>query len=79
MWRRPVPSRYIPINYFYIINPLIRSKIVMAKAAFNKKKALSTSKLDLNLKNKLAMCNIFSIDWYGAKTWALRKATHKHS
>jgi len=30
----------------------IKSKIAMAKAAFNKKKTLFTSKLDLNLRKK---------------------------
>ena len=32
----------------------------MAKAAFNKKKTLSTSKLDLNLRTKLVKCYIWS-------------------
>jgi hypothetical protein len=32
----------------------IKSRIVMEKAAFNKKKNLFTSKLDLNLRKKLA-------------------------
>ena len=36
----------------------IKSSIVMAKAAFNKKKTLFTSKLDLNLKKKLVKCYI---------------------
>jgi hypothetical protein len=31
----------------------------MTKAAFNKKKALSTGKLDLHLKKKLAKCYIW--------------------
>jgi len=31
----------------------IKSRIAMAKAAFNKKKTLFTSKLDLNLRKKL--------------------------
>jgi hypothetical protein len=39
----------------------IKSRIVMAKAAFNKKKALFTSKLDLNLKKELVKCYIWSI------------------
>jgi hypothetical protein len=39
----------------------------MAKAAFSKK-PLFTSKLDLNLKNKLGKCNIWSIVLYGAET-----------
>jgi len=34
----------------------IKSRIAMAKVAFNKKKNLFTSKLELNLKKKLAKC-----------------------
>jgi len=37
----------------------IKSRIVMAKAAFNKKKTFFTSKLDLNLRKKLVKCYIF--------------------
>jgi len=36
----------------------IKSKIAMAKAGFNKKKTLFTSKLDLNLRKKLVKCYI---------------------
>ena len=39
----------------------------MAKAAFNKKKTIFTSKLDLNLKKKLVKCYIWSMALYGAK------------
>jgi hypothetical protein len=34
----------------------IKSRIAMAKAAFNKKKNLFTSKLDLSLREKLVKC-----------------------
>ena len=34
----------------------IKSRIAMAKAVFNKKKNLFTSKLDLNLRKKLVKC-----------------------
>jgi hypothetical protein len=40
----------------------------MAKATFNKKKTLFTSKLDLNLRNKLVKCYIWRIALYGAET-----------
>jgi hypothetical protein len=36
----------------------IKSRIAMAKAAFNKKMTLFTSKLDLNLRKKLVKCYI---------------------
>jgi hypothetical protein len=44
----------------------IKSRIAMAKAAFNNKKTLFTGKLDLNLKTKLVKCYIWSIALYGA-------------
>jgi hypothetical protein len=34
----------------------IKSRVAMEKAAFNKKKTLFTSKLDLNLRKKLIKC-----------------------
>ena len=46
----------------------------MAKVAFNKKKALFTSKLDLDLRKKLVKCYIWSMALYGAETWTLRAA-----
>jgi hypothetical protein len=39
----------------------IKSRIAMAKAAFNEKSALFTSKMDLDLKKKLVKCYIWSI------------------
>jgi hypothetical protein len=44
----------------------IKSSIAMAKAAFNKKKGLFTSKLDLNLRKKLVKLCIWSIALFGA-------------
>ena len=54
------------------------SSIVMAKAAFNNKKTLFTSKLDSNLRKKLMKCYIWSIALYGAETWTVRKVDQKH-
>jgi hypothetical protein len=50
----------------------------MAKAEFNKKKNLFTSKLDLNLRKKLVKCYIWSMALYGAETWTLRTVVLKH-
>ena len=50
----------------------------MAKAAFNKKRALFTSTLDLELRKKLVKCYIWSIALYGAETWTLRAVDQKH-
>jgi len=56
----------------------IKCRIAMAKAAFNKKRALFTSTLDLELRKKLAKCYIWSIALYGAETWTLRAVDQKH-
>ena len=50
----------------------IKCKIAMVKAAFNKKRTLFTSTLDLELRKKLVKCYIWSIALYGAETWTLR-------
>jgi len=44
----------------------------MAKAAFNKKRTLFTSTLDLELRKKLVRCYIWSVALYGAETWTIR-------
>ena len=49
----------------------IKSRIAMAKAAFNKKKNLFTGKLDLNLRKKPVKCYIWSMVPYGAEIWTL--------
>jgi hypothetical protein len=50
----------------------------MARAAFNKKRALFTSTLDLELRKKLLKCYVWSIALYGAETWTLRTLDQKH-
>jgi hypothetical protein len=56
----------------------IKARIATAKAAFNKKKTLFTSKLDLELRKKPAKCYIWSIALYGAETQTLRKLDFKY-
>jgi hypothetical protein len=55
----------------------IKSRIAMAKAAFIKKTALFTSKMDLELRKKLVICYIWSIALYGAETWTLQAVDQK--
>jgi hypothetical protein len=50
----------------------------MAKPAFNKKRALFTSTLDLELRKKLVKCYMWSIALYGAETWTLQAVDQKH-
>jgi len=56
----------------------IKCRIAMAKAAFNKKRTLFTSTLDLELRKKLVECYIWSIALYSAETWTLRTVDQKH-
>jgi len=56
----------------------IKSRIAMANAAFNKKRALFTSTLDLELRKKLVKCYVWSIALYGAETWTLRAVDQKN-
>jgi hypothetical protein len=56
----------------------IKCRIAMAKAAFNKKRNLFTSTLDLEMRKKLVKCYIWSIALYGAETWTLRAVDQKH-
>ena len=56
----------------------IKRRIAMAKAAFDRKKTLSTSKLDLNLRKKLVKCYIWSTTLCGAETVTLRKVDQKY-
>jgi hypothetical protein len=56
----------------------IKSRISVAKLAFNKNKALPASKLDLILRKKLVKCYIWSIAVCGADKWTLRKVDRKY-
>ena len=53
----------------------IKFRIALTKEVFKnkKKKDLFTSKLDSNLRKKLVKCYIWSVEFYGAETWILRK------
>jgi len=49
----------------------------MAKAVFNKKRALFTSTLDLKLRKKRVKCCNWNIALCGAETWTLRTVDQK--
>jgi hypothetical protein len=55
----------------------MKCRIAMTKAAFNKKRNLFTSTLDLELRKKLVKCYVWSIALYGAETWTLRAVDQK--
>jgi hypothetical protein len=50
----------------------------MAKAAFDKKRTLFTSTLDLEFRKKLVKCYVWNIALYGAESWTLRAVDQKH-
>jgi hypothetical protein len=52
--------------------------MAVEKAAFNKKKTLFTSKLNLRLMKKLVNCYIWSMSLCGAENWTLRKVDQKY-
>ena len=56
----------------------IKIRIIIAKEAFNRKMALLTSKLNIELKKKLVRCYVWSIVLYGSGTWTLRKLKQKY-
>jgi len=56
----------------------IKSRTAMAKAAFNKKRALFTNTLDLKLRKTLVKCCIWSVDFYGVETWTHRAVDQEH-
>jgi hypothetical protein len=56
----------------------INCRIAMDKAAFNRKRALFTSTLDLELRKKLVKCYIWNKTLYGAETWTRRAVDQKH-
>jgi hypothetical protein len=56
----------------------IKCRIAMAKAAFNKKRALFTSTLDLELRKKLVKCYVWSVALYGAASLTLRAVDQRH-
>jgi len=56
----------------------VKCRNSMVKAAFNKKRVLLTSKLELELRKKLVKCYIRSIALCGAETWTFRAVDQKH-
>jgi hypothetical protein len=53
-------------------------RVAVAKVAFNKKRALFTGTLDLELRKKLVKCYIWSIALCGAGTGTLGAVDEKH-
>jgi hypothetical protein len=51
----------------------IKFRIAIRKAAFNKKKALFTSRFDIHLRKKPVKCCIWSTALYGAEIWTFQK------
>ena len=56
----------------------IKSRIDTVKLAFNKKKSIFASKLDSCFRKKLIKSYIWSIAFYGAKSWTILKVDQKY-
>ena len=56
----------------------IKIRIALGKVAFNKKRELLTSKINLQLKKKFVKCYVWSIALYGSETWTLREKERKY-
>jgi hypothetical protein len=56
----------------------IKFRVANAKPAYSKKRALFSSKIDLELRKKLVKCYTCNIALYGAETWTLRTVDQKH-
>jgi len=78
---RPFSSRCINILlivlYHEIINLITYSRMAVTKTAFNKKRALFSSTLILEM-CELVKCYIWSIALCGAETWTLRAVDQRH-
>jgi hypothetical protein len=48
-------------------------RIAMAKEAFNSKMSLLTSKLNIEFRKRLVICNFFSKALYGSESYTPRK------
>lgn len=51
----------------------VKTRIAIAKEAFNKKRRLLCGSMDRKLRKRMAKCFIWSVALYGAETWTLRK------
>ena len=56
----------------------MKSRIAMAKGAFNKEKAHFIRKLVVYIRKNTVKCYIWSTVLYGAETWKLRKVEQKY-
>jgi hypothetical protein len=55
----------------------IKARIALAKGAFNKKRALFTGKMGLEMRKKLVKCYIWSVALYGAEIGTVRAVDQK--
>ena len=50
----------------------IRSRLAMAKDAFNRRKELLSKRMNIDTKKRIVKALVWSVALYGAETWALR-------
>jgi hypothetical protein len=71
-------SYYILLTNYGKCTCEIKSRIIMAKVAFNKKSYLFTNKMYLELRKKPVSCYVLSTALYGAETGTLGAVDQKH-
>ena len=49
----------------------IKTRIAMGKEAFNKKRKVLCSSMDLELRKRLVKCYVWSVMLYGCETWTM--------
>lgn len=80
-----LPCLYTPQNYLRSMIPNdekcnleIIYMVALAVTSLNKKKALFTKRLDLNLRKKIINWYIWSIGFYGVEAWTRLKLDQKY-
>ena len=71
------------VEYFNYLGSMMTNdarctREIKSRIAMNKKKTVFTSKLDLNLREKLVKCYIWSVEFYGAENLTLWKVDQKY-
>ncbi|KAJ4430748.1 hypothetical protein ANN_19339 [Periplaneta americana] len=55
----------------------VKTKIGMAKEAFNRKRSIFCGPLRKELRKRLVKCFVWSVAFYGTETWTLRQSEEK--
>jgi hypothetical protein len=71
-------TSFLSENKRWLLQKANQDENCYSKEAFNTKMSLLTSKLNIELKQKLVRCYVWRIALYGSETWTLRKLERKY-